>query len=151
MAYKTDWLVPGHLLVYYFEGKITIEAYRAILHDADVLMKDGNPPVHAISDGTDLVEIPKAPKDIMEMMRSTPNANPEAGWVVQVSPNKAQRFLATLFSQWFAKTGHFQTVSTFREAVEFIKSRDVRFATLDVDQVLRDYAVWKAKVRESQH
>ncbi|MDX2162130.1 MAG: hypothetical protein SF162_12450 [bacterium] len=129
MSTQTHWLIPGQVIYTRLDGIFTLRDFQEMVAQIDS-MGGGHPNahVHVIVDGTRIERTLLYPADIVRVMLNANWFRP-GGWVVGLTRNKVDGFLATLAVQVFGVRGHY--VLTIDDALHFLSQQDAALPPLD--------------------
>lgn len=121
MPYEVRWLVDKRIIYFHTSGIATIDDVKAGNKKVMVMLDEGIPFVHLITDSTDVEKVQLGLNDLASVFRDMP-ASPKLGWSIYVSPKMLDRFFASVTTQ-LTKSRH-REFNSLADALAFLKSVD---------------------------
>jgi hypothetical protein len=121
MPYEVTWLVDKRIIYFHTSGIATIDDVKAGNKKVMVMLDEGIPFVHLITDSTDVEKVQLGLNDLASVFRDMP-ASPKLGWSIYISPKMLDRFFASVTTQ-LTKSRH-REFNTLADAIAFLQSVD---------------------------
>ncbi|MDX2162047.1 MAG: hypothetical protein SF162_12030 [bacterium] len=149
MAYQLRWLVPNRIITLYMYDELKAEEFRQMTLTTLEMMEQGTAPIHTLSIVAPDAVYPKSPQAILSMIKSVNYIHPNTGWVMQISQNPVQRFVASMIAQGMGNV-RFATAHTVADALIFLKDRDVTLSDIDTAALAAVYERMKPAALSDQ-
>lgn len=122
MEYVFDWKLPKRILVTKVSGNVSLDDLRQFNTELVRYLDDGDAPVHIISIGDNLHNIPTNIMQIKTVLSFV--QHPHLGWIIIVKEksNHVTEFIISISSQ--ATGMQFQQVKSMTHAIESLKQHD---------------------------
>jgi hypothetical protein len=121
MAYNVSWLVDKRIIYFRTTGTVTIDQVKNANKQIMIMLEEGTPFIHLLTDTTNADKISFSLSDLMSVFRGMP-ATSALGWSVYVSPKMLDRFFANITTQ-MSNSRH-REFSSLDEAIAFLQSVD---------------------------
>ena len=120
MGVKLVWYLEQRIIFTYVWGDFTITELREGAAQGAKYVQMGTAPVHDI---IDMREMERYPFNLKEIIDATPIfREPNLGWVVLLSNNRAVNFIATIVLQF--SSAKLRIASNENEALDFLRGAD---------------------------
>jgi hypothetical protein len=121
MPYQVSWLVDKRIIYFQTSGVVSIDEVKAANKQIMVMLGEGTPFMHLITDSSEVEKIQVSLTDLASVFRNMPSS-PGLGWSIYVSPKMVDRFLANVTTQ-MTNSRH-REFPTLAEAIAFLQKMD---------------------------
>lgn len=131
MSYTLSWYVPQRIIYVPLQDPIALSELGEIQTKVDPFHQEGIAPIHMIVDATAI----RRPIFNIREMRSaglTNKTRSTLGQVIVIQNNILLRQFATLLIHVFSIKINLTLVTTFEEAIQAIKARDITLQDMDM-------------------
>ncbi|MEP6984246.1 MAG: hypothetical protein ABI970_01510 [Chloroflexota bacterium] len=131
MAYELSWLVDKRVLYTRMYGFVTGADLDIQKKEMELYIQQSEQLLHMITDATDMTGTNMGLRDLQKMQFASA-AN--LGWAIYVSPNKMNRFFASVVTQLMKKRG--REYATLEEGLRFLQDMDDTLPSLSLPEKL---------------
>ncbi|MBA3870817.1 MAG: hypothetical protein H0X30_16880 [Anaerolineae bacterium] len=131
MPYAISWLVDKRVLYTRMYGFVTGADLDIQKKEMELYIQQSEQLLHMITDATDMTGTNMGLRDLQKMQFASA-AN--LGWAIYVSPNKMNRFFASVVTQLMKKRG--REYATLEEGLRFLQDMDDTLPSLSLPEKL---------------
>jgi hypothetical protein len=126
MAYEIEWLVDNRVLYIKPVGDVTVEDMEAAIERMQVMMDNGEAPIHSISDNRFVGKFPTSLSTLKKLMTPHPKVT---GWSLLIQENTATRFISEMLTR-FTGQRNIRSFKDLSEGLAFLKRNDQSLGTI---------------------
>jgi hypothetical protein len=120
MPYSIEWYIPDRLIYITVTGKITVADLKALDDTMWTMIESGRPPVHVLTDVTELEYVPGRLVDLRDLYYRLDTS--AMGWNLVVTENRTVRLISSVIGRF--RRIRLRTFKTRRAALAFLQNQD---------------------------
>lgn len=139
MGHSITWLIEGCVIYAQYYGVVDLAEYAEGGKIFSEMVESGDAPVHIL---VDALRVTKGPHDIPKMLDYMRGyQSPGLGWVLTVTPNKVERFFASLVMQMLNSNMRMHMFASMDEVPAYLSERDPRLESEQIAEAIRQRSI----------